>query len=614
MKISPPLSNSRKARIIELKSLLKPIPASVSIPGSKSYTNRALFIAAMSGFKVKITNPLISDDTKAMIDCLKTLGVNILEEKNCIEVSGNLKKIPHRSYNLNANLSGTTLRFILALSTIIPGTKILSGKEGLNKRPIGDLVEGLRQLGAKIEYLYRKGYPPIKVLSSKLISGTIKIKGSISSQYISAILMVAPLVGEVNIEVLESQVSTPYIDMTIDTMEKFGVKVRNINFKKYNISSDQKYNAKQYLVEGDLSSASYFLAIAALTKSEITIENINPQSKQADMKFIKILENIGNKITFRENEVTITGAGVKPVNVNMQDCPDQIQTLSVLAAFANGISKIEGISSLRIKETDRVFALRQELKKMGIKTSVTKDELTIHGGNPNAATIETYGDHRMAMSFAIAGSKLSGMKISNPNVVSKTFPDFFEKLKSVGIKIDIVNSKNIVLIGMRGSGKTTIAKMLSKKLNKLYIDLDEMLAKKMKMSISQIVEKFGWEFFRDQESEIVKQVSNSQDVIISTGGGVVTRLDNIEALRKNGILIYLNTPLETLVKRVAGKIGENPKMPALTDKKDPKAEIAYVLSQREKLYKQAAHQILLIENLRPNEIADKIVSKFKEVS
>lgn len=594
-------------KIVELKPLLKPVQASISIPGSKSYTNRALFIAAMSGLKVKITNPLISDDTRAMIDCLKTLGVNILEEKDCIEVFGNLKNIPHRSYNLNANLSGTTLRFLLALSTIIPGIKILSGKEELNKRPIEDLVSGLTQLGAKIEYLEKKGYPPVRVISSKLNPGTIKIKGSISSQYISAILMVAPHVGDINIEVVDPQVSIPYIDMTIDTMEKFGVNVRNDNYKKYSISSDQKYNAKQYSVEGDLSSASYFLAIAALTKSTITLENINPSSKQADIRFAKILEDMGNKITSGKNQITIIGKEIKPVNVNMVDCPDQIQTLAVLAAFAKGTTTISGVKSLKIKETDRLTALQNELKKMGIKTKVFDNTLIIHGGNPKAAVIDTYGDHRMAMSFAIAGAKLSGMEIVNPDVVNKTFPEFFEKLNSIGIKTKIVNSRNIILIGMRGSGKTTVAKLLSQKLNKEYVELDELVVKRVGLTIPEIVEKYGWDFFRNKESEIVKEISSSDSKIVSTGGGVVTRPQNVDALKRNGLFIFLNASLETLIKRV----GENLHRPALTNKKTLREEIEEILKQREKQYKKAADEVIDTDDLNPIEVTDKIISRME---
>lgn len=405
--------------------------SAIIIPGSKSYTIRALFIAALSGSRVKIINPLICDDTQTMIDCLRVLGVKILEGKDYFEVSGNLFNIPKILYNLNANLSGISLRFLLALSTVIPGTKIISGKNGLNKRPVADLVYGLIQLGAKIEYLDKIGYPPVKVTSSSLQSGTIKIKGSVSSQYISAILIVAPLAGDVTINVTGIQISTPYIDMTIDIMEKFGIKVKNNNYKSYSISANQKYTAKQYLVEGDLSSASYFLAIAVLTKSKITLKNISLDSKQADIKFVKILEKMGNKIVPGKNQITIIGKDIKSLNVDMTNCPDQVQTLAVLSSFAKGVTKISGIQSLRIKETDRVLALTSELKKMGIKTSANRNTLTIHGGSPKPAQIETYGDHRMAMAFAIACCKIPDTEIKNPEVVSKTYPQFWEDLKKL---------------------------------------------------------------------------------------------------------------------------------------------------------------------------------------
>ncbi|MBI2334380.1 3-phosphoshikimate 1-carboxyvinyltransferase [Candidatus Daviesbacteria bacterium] len=385
----------------------------INTPGSKSYTNRALFITSMCASKVKIKNALISDDTKAMTRCLKIL------------------KTKRAKYNLNARLSGTTIRFILALACLMPGEKIIYGEESLNKRPVKDLVESLRQLGAKIEYQNRAGYPPLKITSSILYPGTIKMKGDISSQYISALLMIAPLVGQVSIKVTGDQVSKPYIDMTIDTMEKFGVKVINNHYHQYFIPDNQSYFAKEYSVEGDFSSAGYFFAIAALTKSTITLKNLNPLSKQADVKFLKILEDMGNKIIRGKNQITIYGRGVKPVVVDMQDCPDQVQTLSVLAGFAQGKTLIKGIKSLRIKETDRVKALQNELKKMGVKTIITQNTMTIFGGNPHGAIIETYNDHRMAMAFAVAACKISGVVIKNPEVVSKTFPTFWDELRKI---------------------------------------------------------------------------------------------------------------------------------------------------------------------------------------
>lgn len=597
---------------IEITPLRKKINAVVSIPGSKSYTNRALILATIAGKGTKILDPLVSDDTKAMINCLKALGIKFLVNETFIEVLNNIDDIKGKDVKLDANLSGTTIRFLLALSTLIPGIKTLSGGESLNKRPIGELVDALKQLGAKIEYLEKKGYPPVRVLSSKLKSGTVKINGSISSQFISAILMISPLVGEVNIEIIGNQSSKPFIDMTIDIMEKFGVRVNNLNYKEYMISNGQKYKVQKYTVEGDVSSAAYFFAIAALTKSKVTVKNINPDSKQADMAFLKILEKMGSKVVFRKEEIVVSGRGVKAINLDMEDCPDQVQTLAVLAAFAEGITKIAGVKSLRIKETDRILAIKQELKKMGIKVKSSQNSLTILGGNPRPATFNTYSDHRMAMSFAVAGSLLSGVRINNPDVVNKTFPDFWEKLYSIGVKNTKVSKKNIILIGMRGSGKSIVAKLLSKKLNKQYLELDEILMKKMNMTIARIVKKYGWDFFRDQESKIVKEVAKNSDLVISTGGGVVIRSENIETLKRNGILIFLNASLEKLLQRIENKVGNDPKMPVLTDKKTPKEEISYILAQRDKLYEEAADQIIDTDNLSPNEVADMIVLTIKE--
>ena len=206
-------------------------------------------------------------------------------------------------------------------------------------------------------------------------------------------------------------------------------------YKEYQMPEGQKYNIKEYSVEGDYSGAGYFAAIAVLTQSKITLKNLNPQSIQGDKEFLEFLKQMGNKIIFGDNEVTVIGKCVKPIKINMKNCPDQAQTLAVLAAFAKGITLIKGVRSLRVKETERVKALEQELAKMGIKTKSSVDTLTIYGGNPKAARIDTYGDHRMAMSFAVAGTKLKGMEINNPEVVSKTFPDFWEKIEQIGVQL-----------------------------------------------------------------------------------------------------------------------------------------------------------------------------------
>lgn len=396
----------------EIIPLQKSVKISLKIPSSKSLTNRALILATLSKNKVKIKNLLLSDDTKAMFNCLK-----ILKRKSKV-------------FNLNVKLSGTTMRFILALSCLTLGKKKIYGEEALNKRPIKDLVDGLKQLGAKIDYLKNEGFPPVLVNSANLKDGTIKMKGDVSSQYISALLMISPVVGNIKIKVSGEQTSKPYIDMTIDLMKKFGVRVINKNYKEYFIPK-QTLHIKEYSVEGDFSSAGYFFAAAALTGSTINLKNLNAKSKQADLRFVEILNKMGNKITYKKDEIRIEGSFIRALTVDMTDCPDQIPTLAVLASFAKGETKIIGIKSLRVKETDRVSAARAELLKMGIKTKEDLNTLTIFGGSPRGAEIDTYGDHRMAMSFSLAGLKIPGIVIKNPEVVSKTYPSFWKDFKKI---------------------------------------------------------------------------------------------------------------------------------------------------------------------------------------
>ena len=414
------------------------ISGDIYIPGSKSYTNRALIIASIIEGEVSIKNPLFSDDTKVMVNCLKDLGIKITEDPNEIKVLGSIMDIEDKTYKLNTGLSGTSIRFLLALSCIVPGIKTIYGDDSLNSRPIGELAGALKDLGADIEYSQKPGYPPLIVKSSKLTKNETILHGDISSQFFSALLMIAPVINGLDIEVMGNQISKPYINMTIDLMKYFGVTVINQNFKNYIVGDDQKYEKKDYTVEGDYSSAGYFLAIAALTKSKLVLKNLKEDSIQADKNFIEIIKNMGSDIKYSEQGLTIKGSGVKPLNVDMENCPDQVQTLTVLLAFAKGKSTITGVRSLRIKETERVLALQNELSKMGIKTESAFDSLTIFGGNPKPSQINTYNDHRMAMSFAVAGALLDGMIIENPQVVNKTFPDFWDKLKEIGVKLDAV--------------------------------------------------------------------------------------------------------------------------------------------------------------------------------
>lgn len=589
---------------VAIHPIRKPVIKDITIPGSKSYTNRALLLAALAKNQVLLKNALFSDDTLAMISCLQTLGIKIETNGTTIFVKGSVKDIKNETHELNAQLSGTTIRFLLALAAILPGKTILTGHERLQKRPISDLVEALQQIGANIRYLTTKKYPPLLIESSSFSSHEVSISGNVSSQYVSALLMLAPYIGGLTITITGEQISKPYIAMTLAIMEQFGVKAQNNNYQSYAVPK-QEYEKNEYVIEGDYSSAGYFFAIAAITKSTITAHNLNPKSVQADKMFLSLLEQMGNTVTYGKKSVTVKGNGITPLNITMETCPDQVQTLAVLSAFAKGKTTITGIRSLRVKETERVIALQNELQKMGIETQATEDAITIHGGNPVAARIATYGDHRMAMAFSVAATKLPGMQIEDPLVVNKTFPKFWETLSSLGVKIDFKKNSNIVLIGMRGAGKTTVANILHKLLKKEVIETDALITKALGMTIPEIVEKHGWEYFREKETQEIEKISHRENVIISTGGGIVEKTINIKNLKKSSIIIYLTAPAGVLLER----IGKDSSRPALTEKKSQKEEMEEVLKQREKLYTAAADILIDTANMFPNEVAKQIIQK-----
>ncbi len=417
---------------MEITPLKKPVCVSVRVPGSKSYTNRALILAALTKGSVSLLNPLYSEDTEAMIGCLRTLGLTIETTPERIIVQDDVTCIAEKNYQLYAHDSGTTVRFILALLCIVPGVKILQGSKRLNERPISDLVEALQSLGAGISYCEKVGELPLKVNTSTLFGSAVSVNGAISSQFFSALLLIAPYISnEFTLHTTGTLISKPYSDMTIGCMQEWEVEVLQNKEGTYVVPGGQRYQKTDYKIEGDFSSAGYFFAIAALTQSTITVENLNPESQQADRKFLEILAKMGNRVSFGDNAVCVEGEQVLPLDVDMEDCPDQVMTLAVLAAFAKGVTKIKGVRSLRVKETERVLALKNELGKMGVQTEDTHDTLTIYGGAPRAATIATYNDHRMAMAFAVAGTHLPGMVIQHPEVVNKTFPNFWEVLRSL---------------------------------------------------------------------------------------------------------------------------------------------------------------------------------------
>jgi 3-phosphoshikimate 1-carboxyvinyltransferase len=420
-----------------------PPNATVAVPGSKSYTNRALVTAALAAGASILTSVSSSTDSEAMVKALRLLGITITEGEDphgptlTIEGQGGAFVPYHGEINVGA--AGTTMRFLTALCAGIPGINLtLSGSDRMHARPIHELVAALRLLGAEIDYLGEDGCPPLLIRSrNHLKGGTLSINGSVSSQFISALLLCSPLnTGPLSIEVEGEQISKPYIDMTIQSAGDFGVTINNSAHKRYTVSVGQKYSPGTFRVEGDASGASYLWGIAAISGGTVTVENINPQSAQGDIHFPELLARMGCGLSSRSRSITVRGSkSLKGIDVDMSNMPDTAQTLAVVASCAHGSTVMRGLSTLRIKETDRIAAVRAELLSVGIKSECGPDYLVVHGGSPRAGRVKTYDDHRMAMSFAMLSSRVAGMEIEDPSVVNKSFPTFWETLKSCGIGV-----------------------------------------------------------------------------------------------------------------------------------------------------------------------------------
>lgn len=408
----------------------------VDIPGSKSITNRALILSALSGKTVVLKNILLSDDTKYMIDALRALNNNIeIDEVNKIlKITGN-KNPKYENLNLYIGNAGTAMRFLSSYLATGEGTATLYGNNRMNQRPIKDLVDSLLQLGVHVEYLNNKGYPPIRITSKGIFTNYVKIDGSKSSQYISSILMAAPNFKiPIEIELSGKIVSKPYINMTLAMMNNFGIKY---NFENNSIYiSPQEYNLNEYLVEGDMSSASYFLAMALISNSTVTLNNFFKNSIQGDSKFLNILKKLGLKVLkFSDTSITVKGVPTyKGIELSMNDIPDVAQTLAVVGIFATSPTKVWDVENMRIKETDRISALKNEILKINGDFIEFNDGFLIIPKsleNYQGNSLETYDDHRMAMSLSLIGLKVPNIKILDPDCVSKTFPNFFKEFSKI---------------------------------------------------------------------------------------------------------------------------------------------------------------------------------------
>jgi len=406
-----------------------PVIGAIRPPGSKSITNRALICAALAEGESELTGALDSEDTQVMAAALERLGIAVdrLIGSDVLRVRGCGGRIPAPSAELYLANSGTSIRFLTAVCCLGSGTFRLDGVRRMRERPIEDLLETLRQLGADARSELGNGCPPVIVQAQGLPGGTAEIAGTISSQFLSGVLMAAPCASEdVNLRVRGDLVSKPYVDMTIAVMRSFGVSVLCQDYRTFTIPAGRRYRAVRYAVEPDASAASYFFAAAAVSGGRVTVEGLSRRSLQGDVAFCDCLERMGCRVAYGEDSITVQGGPLRGIDVDMNAISDTAQTLAVTALFAEGPTTIRGIGHIRHKETDRIRALAVELRKLGADAEETEDGLVIRPRPLRSAVIETYRDHRMAMSFAIAGLKVPGVVILDPGCTAKTYPRFFQ--------------------------------------------------------------------------------------------------------------------------------------------------------------------------------------------
>lgn len=427
------------ANAVSFQPTLRPIIGRVKVPGSKSITNRAMICAAMAQGTSRLTGVLDSEDTRVMVDAWKALGLPVQWDTSTqlIVITGCNGQPPHPTGELHIANSGTTIRFLTAALAATHGEYILDGVPRMRERPIGDLIDGLCELGANVSSLNKTSSkcPPVKVVATGLRGGSCSVVGDVSSQFLSGMMMASPYAeSPVSIRVVGDLVSKPYVDMTIAVMKSFGVEMRKHQGAKglvYTVESPQSYSACDYGIEPDASAASYFLGVAAITGGFMRIDGLSLQSLQGDVQFIKVLEKMGCQVTSGTDFMEVSGRATKGIDIDMNSISDTVQTLAAIALFAEGPTRVRGVAHNRHKETDRIGDLACELRRLGATVEEHDDGLTIHPRPLVGVNLKTYRDHRMAMSLSLVGLRVPGVRILDPKCTEKTYPHFFEDLGAV---------------------------------------------------------------------------------------------------------------------------------------------------------------------------------------
>ena len=403
------------------------VAAEVDVPGSKSYTHRTLIAAALAPGESLIRNALRSEDTGLTMGALGQLGVAIADGPDGLVLRG-LEGRPHPCERpIYLGNSGTSMRLLAGVAALGQGTYTLTGTPRMYHRPIGHLLDALVQLGIDARSLEDNGCPPVRIPGGQATGGAVTINCSVSSQFLSALLLMAPCTEKgLSITVSHGPVSRPYVDMTVDILADFGIKVQRDGYTRFDVAGGQTYRAGDYTVEPDASQAGYFWGAAAITGGSVTVEGVTRASTQGDVGLARVFEKMGCRVDEDAKGITVTGGKLTAVTVDMADMPDMVPTLAVVAAFAEGTTVIENVSHLKAKESDRLTATCTELGKMGVTAVAEADRLLVTGGGAHGTMIDTYDDHRMAMSFTMAGLMVPGVRINDPDCVEKSFPTFWE--------------------------------------------------------------------------------------------------------------------------------------------------------------------------------------------
>ncbi len=405
----------------------------VVVPGSKSYTHRILIAAALSDGFCTISNGLSSEDTLFTLDALRQMGIVVDMRDDRFIVHGEKGRLKPCLDPVYLGNSGTSMRLLTAVAALGQGRYTLTGTKRMQERPIQDLLDGLEQMGVFARSVNNTGCPPVEVKGGRLSGGSVSLKCGVSSQFLSALLLIAPYSRHgVEINIIEGPVSKPYVDMTVDVMEEFGVRISRDGYARFAVAGNQMYRAGSYNVEPDCSQAGYFWAAAAITGSKIKVKETTLKTRQGDVRFTQLLENMGCTISPETDGISVAGGPLSAVTVDMGDMPDMVPTLAVVAAFAAGTTEIRNVGHLKAKESDRLGSVVHELSKMGIEASCSDTGMRIRGGRPKGAEIDTYGDHRMAMSFALAGLNVPGIVIRDEKCVEKSFPRFWSVFEGLG--------------------------------------------------------------------------------------------------------------------------------------------------------------------------------------